>query len=289
MLRSTHLLVYLMALVFAHHAMAQNQSMPQIPPADGGRAECNLGDGRDCTPPTEVAAESNDAEHNTASTPVGRCSDFHCPSSGSVEVQYGVFAECLDGPDQSVHSPCSCADLDGDDFVSLRDFAIYQVAPVFLCQRDLVIWQGSGLGFCPELGTIYRASVFRDHSGRRLLAGSMIAEGNLETDSCISPNEISLPLPCYVAVPFPVRLLTEPEWAEIAALVDGIPPEGCQPECTLPCIGRCCDALYYDTCRILHVNQDTTFCYGEGNASVYRQAIQAVAAHVAALVTDGAP
>lgn len=285
MSRRVRLLAHIVTFILVHHALGQNPTLSQIPLLDDVRRERVDGDKRDRTNSVLVAAESNDAEHNNASVSVGRCSDGECPSSGSVEVQYGVLAECLAGPQQRITISCSCADLDGDDFVSLRDFAAYQVAPVFLCLRDLVIWQGSGLGFCPQLGTIYRASVYTDHSGRKLLVGALIAEGDPAVDQCI----YYLSDPCFVAAPFPTRLLTELEWAELSALVDGIPPEGCQPECTHPCVGKCCDAGLIDPCIIWHVNQDDTYCYGEGNAFEYRQAIRAVVTHVAALVADDAP
>lgn len=285
MAKSMRLLVHAMALAFVHHALAQNPTIPRIPVVDDMHSEYIGEDERDGTTPAVVAAGADGADHNNSSATVGRCSDVACPSSGSVEVQFGVLAECLAGPDQHIYSSCSCADLDGNDFVSLRDFSAYQVAPVFLCLRDLVIWQGPGLGFCPQLGTIYRASVYTDHSGRKLLIGSMIAQGDHKHDRCI----FQLEFPCYVAVPFPPRLLTVLEWAELSAVVDNIPPEGCQPDCTHPCVGLCCDAGLYDPCVIWHVNQDDTYCYGNGNASAYRSAIRTVAAHVAALVRDDAP
>ena len=284
-----HLLAHIVTFVFAHHALAQDSTSPQVPWVDDAHHERGDRDRIDHNESASIAAQSDNGERSSSTATVGRCADHVCPSTDSMEVQYGVFAECLSGPDQRVYLTCTCADLDGDDFVSLRDFAIYQAAPVFLCQRDLVIWQGPGLGFCPQLGTIYRASVYTDHSGRKLLIGSMIAEGDPETDRCLLPGEVSLPLPCYVAVSFPTHLLTPLEWAELSALVNGIPPEGCQHGCDWPCEGECCDAFFRDPCNILHVNQDTSYCYGGGNADEYRQAIQAVAAHVAALVSDEVP
>jgi hypothetical protein len=59
-----------------------------------------------------------------------------CPSpqgdlnfDGVVDLEdYGMFADCLDGPGISLAAGCACADMTGDGSVSLDDFTVMQRA-----------------------------------------------------------------------------------------------------------------------------------------------------------------
>ena len=159
------------------------------------------------------------------------------------------------------------------------------MAPVRVCWRYLEVRQQPGLGFRPTPGTVYRANVIYALNGSLLLVGSLIDEGDPAADRCIP--EYTFPLPCYVAKPFLSRRLTSLERSELSALVENIPQQGCQPECTSPCVGDCCYA--FDPCVIWYVGGHNDYCYGEGNADEYRYAIGAVAAYVADLATDVTP
>lgn len=210
------------------------------------------------------------------------CLFWQCSSTDlTPAAQYANLAACLSGPGVPAGSSCTCADLDSDGYVSLRDYAAFQVAPVRVCWRYLEVRQRPGLGFCPVPGTVYRANVIYALNGSLLLAGSLIDEGDPEVDRCI---ERPYSFRCYVAKPFLPRVLTSVERSQLFALVRSIPQEGCQPECTDPCVGECCYA--YDPCFIWYVGKHDDYCYGQGNASEYRQAVRAVAAYVADLANE---
>lgn len=216
----------------------------------------------------------------------GYCNFTECSFSGSTPAaQYGNLAACLTGPVVQTGPLCSCADLDGDGYVSLRDFAAFQVAPLHVCSRYIEVRQEPGLGFCPTPGTVYRANVIYTLNGSLLLVGSLIDEGDSEVDRCI-PG-FTFPLSCYVAKPFLPRRLTSLERSELSALVQNIPQEGCQRECTNPCVGLCCFII--DPCVIWYVGRHNDYCYGLGNSDEYRHAIQAVAAYVADLAMNNPP
>jgi len=204
------------------------------------------------------------------------CYFTECSFTGSTPAaQYRNLAACLTGPAVLAGPLCSCADLDSDGFVSLRDFAAFQVAPVSVCSRYLEVRQNPGLGFCPTPGTVYRANVIYALNGSLLLVGSLIDEGDSEVDRCI-PN--TFPLPCYVAEPFVPRRLTSLEQAVLYALVENIPQ-----------LVADCDYAY-DPCVIWYVGGHNDYCYGGGgNSDEYREAIRAVAAYVADLAMNIPP
>lgn len=203
---------------------------------------------------------------------VGHCLYTECPFTGSTPAaQYRNLAACLTGPAVPAGPFCSCADLDSDGFVSLRDFAAYQIAPVYVCSRYLEVRQQPGLGFCPSLGTVYRANVIYALYGSLILNGSLIYEGDPATDRCLYFDS---PLSCYVAKPFPPRRLTSLETAELHALIENIPQ----------LVANCNYA--FDPCVIWYVGGHNDYCFGDGNANEYREAIKAVAAYVSELAMD---
>lgn len=211
-----------------------------------------------------------------------RCQLNECPYSGATPpTQFRNLAACLMGPDTRAGSSCECADLDSDDFVTLRDLAAFQNTPVQVCFRNLTIRQDPGLGFCPQVGAVLRANVIPALNGLPLLVGSLVELGDPDIDRCVYSGPFKS---CYVGVPFLARQLTATEWFQLSALIQAIPAEGC------PCLGQCNYAI--DPCQILKVNNFDTYCYAYGSGTaddLYRDALWAVADYAAELATSDPP
>ena len=213
----------------------------------------------------------------------GRCSPSECPSSDLTPVaQCAILSPCLEGPAVSASPSCSCADLDADGYVSLRDYAAFQIVPVRVCSRYLEVRQDPGFGFCPNPGSIYRANVVYALNGNPLLAGSLVSIGDPTVDPCIP--YIIFSEDCYVVRPFPPRQLTDAEWNALTSVVQDVPPEGC------PCESGCNYAI--DPCVIWYIAVNlrwyNDYCYEFPwkNTEQYRQALHEVAAYLAVLATS---
>ncbi len=199
-------------------------------------------------------------------------------------MQYEHIGACLTGPAEFVtSSSCTCADLDYDGHVSLRDFAVFQLAPLLVCTRYLTPSQEPGFGFCPTPGTIFRANVIRTLSGDLVLVGSLIEEGNPEVDVCLGYDFFGPT--CYIGVPFPPLLLSPNEQLELSALLMRI-PKSCETVCTDPSTDPCCK--HPEKCVIRYLRHQgkwhDDFCYGCGNADEYRRAFRDVVEYLRALL-----
>jgi Na+-translocating ferredoxin:NAD+ oxidoreductase RNF subunit RnfB len=199
-----------------------------------------------------------------ASTPVG----------SGVQAQGAHLTTCLTGPAEEVESLSSCADLDADDHVTLRDFAAFQASPVLVCSRELTVEQTPGLGFCPVPGTIHRANLIPTVDDRLLLAGSILVEGDPAQGMCLW-YEAPAPSDCFFAVPFPPRTLTPDQEAQLSALLAHV--TSCQnPDFAV------------DPCRILCLRYDgashSDYCYDGPKEDAYRQAIHNVTDYLDELV-----
>lgn len=71
----------------------------------------------------------------------------------------------------------------------------------------------SGLGFCPEPGSVYRAEIRAEEDGTLTIAGSVIASGVGGTDACLPESSN----PCWVARPIAGRVLSEHERNVVAS------------------------------------------------------------------------
>lgn len=185
------------------------------------------------------------------------------PDGSAVQAQGAHLTTCLTGPAEEVESLCSCADLDADDHVTLRDVAAFQASPVLVCSRELAVEQRPGLGYCPVPGTVHRANLIPTVDDRLLLAGSLLVERDPKFGMCLW-YETSVPKACYVAVPFPPRTLTTDQQAHLSALLAHI------TTCPNP-------DFAVDPCRILCLRYDgathSDYCYDGPKEDAYRQAI----------------
>lgn len=198
------------------------------------------------------------------------------PVDSTVQAQGAHLTTCLTGPTPEVESSCSCADLDADDHVTLRDFAVFQATPVLVCSRELTVEQTPAEGFCPVPGTMHRASLIRTLDERLVLVGLMLVEGDPARGICLWGRS-HYPDECYFAVPFPPRTLPPDQEAHLSAL--------------LASIATCQDPNWAaDPCRIWCLRYDgrsrRDYCYGGPKEDAYRQAVHNVTDYLNQLVNQ---
>lgn len=198
----------------------------------------------------------------------GWCDADKClMATETVAGQFRELAECLTGPNVSPGPSCRCADLFLDDEITLYDFAMFQNAPMYVCRRDLAISQEPGFGFCPVPDAIRQASLIPTLDGPPLLLGTIAVWGDPNVDDCLWGFELD----CYVALPFPPRLLSEKEVAGLSELLEEIPP---RCECSSLCSA-------FDPCRVTFLrfgarNLDDFCDWRDPIAGDYQAAIQDV-------------
>jgi hypothetical protein len=148
------------------------------------------------------------------------CRPEHCldPESTSIPMQFRLLAECMGGPRQYHGLACGCADLDVDHSVSLRDFAVFQNVPHYLCKRALAIQQAPWAGDCARCGTADNAIVVSATDGSTMLVGELVHP--VQPNVTCPPEEY---LRNHVRAPFPPRLLNESEMNHLLALLRAIP------------------------------------------------------------------
>jgi hypothetical protein len=82
--------------------------------------------------------------------------------------------------------------------------------------REFRFEQWSALGFCPELDSVYQASIDRQDDGTYTLDMSIIEEGQQGVDACLDDQDfVDVESDCIVVRELPTRSLTEAEVQQV--------------------------------------------------------------------------